>query len=394
MKTILCSLIALSILLTAACEQETPVAELPATGAIQTDTLRILCSIGEELGDSTNTFGILSDAEYHEPTGNILVLDSGRSCLKEYTPDGEYIRQISRQGDGPGELSVASFEFFQMNGKTLVNNMNKQGFVVFDDSLNYVEEIQHWTQNPPLQCIAISDSTFAAYKPDFAEGDDQSFILYRRLAIFTYDTAEYDTVLWSDSTEFTMAHLIANGTSDMINDFLLGLTVGGSSEIILLSLCESEEYTVIGFNPDGSEALTIIIDLEPVAKTEEEIADEKAYMEGFFNQMGAQGMQEFNPEPYRDMVKKVAIGPYSTIWVQRGTSERPLFDIYDLDGILLGHKVFQETGWSWQFSISEQGILAWEDDPELGYQQLYTVDCGEPFSSHSSETRQVSLLHQ
>jgi len=365
-------------LLLAACGGNAP--EDPDAGndmLLEADTLRVVCAIGQELGDSTSTFGILGDAEYHAGSGNILVMDTGMACLKEYTPEGVYIRQISRQGNGPGELSNASFDFFQMGDRTLVTNMMKQGFVVFDDSLNYLEEIQLWTQNPPLQCVALSDSTFAAYKPDFDEGDGQNFTLYRRLVIFTYGEEDYDHVFWADSTEFTLSELISSGTSDLINDFLLGLTVGGNSDLVLLALRISEEYRVQAWYPDGTEAFTITLDLEPVAKTAEEIAEEKAYMEGFFSQMGAQGMQEYNPEPFRDMILRVAMGPDGNIWVQRGTQEQPLFDIFDLEGNPVGHRVFEKTGWSWQFSISEDGILAWEDDPEQGFQQLHIIDCSE-----------------
>lgn len=340
---------------------------------IEVDTLRVALAIGEELGDSTNTFGIVADAEYHSVTGNIIVLDTGRACLKEYTPEGEYIRQISRQGDGPGELSNLSFEFFQMAGRTIVSNMMKQGFVVFDDSLAFLEEIQHWVNNPPMQCVALNDSTLAAYKPDFSENDGQNFTLYRRLVSFPYGQADYGHVFWADSTSVSLSDLIANGASDMINDFLLGITVGGNQDLLLMALRVSEEYRVQAWFPDGTEAFTITLDIEPVPKTPEEIAEEKAYMEAFFGQMGGQGMTEYQPKPFRDMIVNVDIGPDGNIWVQRGTMEYPFFDVFDLQGSLLGHRVFEEPGWTWQFSVSEQGILAWEDDPEEGYQQLFMV---------------------
>jgi len=364
------------VLLLSACGEETPAENSTAVSpGIDADTLRIAGTIGAELGDSTNTFGILGEAEYHEVTGNIIVLDTGMSCLKEYTPEGQYIRQVSRQGDGPGELSVVSFEFFQMGGETHVNNMMKQGYVVFDDTLGFKEEISLWSQNPPLQCVAVSDTSYVAYKPDFAEGDGQNFVLYRRIVDFSYAQEDYGHVFWAESTDVSLNDLINNGASDMINDFLLGLTLGGNQDMILMALCESDLYEVHCWYPDGTEAMTIVQDLEPVPKTEEEIAEERAYMEGFFNQMGAQGMNGYDPEPYRDLILKVDIGPDGNIWVQRGTQERPLFDIFDMEGQPVGQYVFQETGWTWRFHISEQGILAWEEDPIAGYQQLHIIDC-------------------
>jgi hypothetical protein len=361
------------ILFSASCggEGETTPTEADAS-ALPVDTLRITASIGVELGDSTNTFGIISDAEYHAVTGNIIVLDAGKACLKEYTPEGSYIRQISRNGSGPGELSSASFEFFQMGSNLLVLNMMKQGFVVFDDSLNFLEEIMLWPQNPPMQNVALADSIFASYKLDFDEGDGTTFVIYRRIVNYSYGEEDYNAVFWADSSELTLSDLVSNGSS-VINDFLYGLTLGGNSEIVLFALKESEDYTVHAWYPDGSDAFTITLPLEPVPKTEDEIAEEKAYMEGFLNQMGANEMGEFVPEPFRDMIVKVDIGPDNNIWVQRGTQEQPFFDIFDMEGNLIGHKVFQETGWSWQFSLSPNGILAWEDDPEEGYQQLFIV---------------------
>ncbi|MCK5785040.1 MAG: 6-bladed beta-propeller [Candidatus Sabulitectum sp.] len=371
MKLIIFAVFALLLLSSCGSEEEALVEEVNEP-SFPVDTLEITGYIGEELGDSTNTFGILADAEYHTDTGNILILDNGASCLKEYTSSGEYIRQISRQGSGPGELSFASLEFFQMGGNVLVLNMMKQGYVVFDNSLNFLEEIPLWTQNPPMQCVAVSDSVFASYKPDFDNNSEESFVMRRRIVLYPYAAEDYDLVLWEDSTELTLNDLISN-SSDLINDFFLGITLGGNSELILFSLKEPEDYTVHAWYPDGSEAFTITMPLEPVEKTPEEIAEEKAYMEGFFSQMGAQGMGEYVPEPYHDMVISVGIGPDGNIWVQRGTTPQPFFDIFDLEGTLIGHKVFPETGWTWRFSLCPQGILAWEDDPELGFQQLFMV---------------------
>ncbi|MCD6589467.1 MAG: hypothetical protein J7K88_13035 [Candidatus Fermentibacteraceae bacterium] len=361
------------VLFLASCgANQEPAAEQANAPSFPVDTLEITGYIGEELGDSTNTFGIIADAEYREVSGNILLLDNGAACFKEYTPSGDYIRQISRQGSGPGELSFVTLEFFQMGGEVFALNMMKQGFVVFDDSLNYLEEIPLWSQNPPMQSVAVSDSVFASYKPDFEEAGEGSFIMFRSIALFSRGEEEYDTVLWRDSMELTMSDLISNSSS-LINDFFLGVAMGGNSDIVLFSLKESDNYTVHAYNPNGSEAFTITMPLEQVAKTEEEIAEEKAYMEGYFAQMGAQGMGEFTPEPYRDMVVGVYAGPDGNIWVQRGTQEQPFFDIFDMEGTLTGHKVFPESGWTWHFSMGPHGILAWEDDPELGYQQLFMV---------------------
>lgn len=74
------------------------------------------------------------------------------------------------------------------------------------------------------------------------------------------------------------------------------------------------------------------------------------------------------------MVIGVDIGPDGNLWVRRGITDIPFFDIFDTEGNLLHHTVFPRKGWSWRTSVSPEGILAWEEDPEEGYQVLYLLE--------------------
>ena len=38
------------------------------------------------------------------PDGNLYVLDGGDSCIKVYSPDGDYLRKLAGPGEGPGEF--------------------------------------------------------------------------------------------------------------------------------------------------------------------------------------------------------------------------------------------------------------------------------------------------
>lgn len=67
------------------------------------DTLQAVLEIGIELGDSTNTFGAITSTVIDQE-GRILVLDQVASCIKVYDSNGNYLQQVSRQGNGPGEL--------------------------------------------------------------------------------------------------------------------------------------------------------------------------------------------------------------------------------------------------------------------------------------------------
>lgn len=338
------------------------------------DTLSLMNEIGIEVGDSTNTFGSIVSALIYQKE-RILVLDQVACCVKIYDSNGNYLQQLSRQGNGPGELVMPWDMFAMTDGRLMILDFGKRGFVVFDDSLQFAEEYGLWTQNPPMQGTAVSDSQFVAYKVDTDMADNE-IVMNRRVALYTFGEEDWDYIFWQDSIEASMNEIIEN-PSMFILDLLDPLSIGANaSSGIYFSLKDSEEYSVTGFNMDGEEILSICLDLEPVNKTMEEIAAESTYVNNYLNRMsggGGTGLV-FEPDPFKDMVIGVDIGPDGNLWVRRGTVDNPFFDIFDPEnGELLHHTVFPAEGWSWETSVSPDGILAWEEDPEEGYQKLYIL---------------------
>ncbi|MEN8208392.1 MAG: 6-bladed beta-propeller, partial [Candidatus Fermentibacteria bacterium] len=139
MKYLLNALICL--ILIAGCggngEEPAAVQDIPA---LPVDTLQAVLEIGVELGDSTNTFGAVTSAVI-DRDGRILVLDQVAACVKIFDSSGYYIQQLSRQGSGPGELAFPWGMFLMADGMLMVLDPGKQGFVVFDDSLQFQEEL-------------------------------------------------------------------------------------------------------------------------------------------------------------------------------------------------------------------------------------------------------------
>ncbi len=81
----------------------------PANGmhAPMTIELEELWRIGGDTDDEDEFFGLIvaidTDAE-----GNVYVLDLQLAEVKIYSPDGEFIRSIGREGEGPGEFRFPS----------------------------------------------------------------------------------------------------------------------------------------------------------------------------------------------------------------------------------------------------------------------------------------------
>jgi len=338
------------------------------------DTLAPVLEIGEEIGDSTTTFAAITAATI-DSQGRIIVVDQAAACLKVYDSEGEYITQVSRRGDGPGELTIPWGVFTWPDGRIVVTAPGKHGYVVFDDSLEFVEEVGLWTQNPPFQGTPVSDSQYVAYKiGQNAEGGELT--LRRTVALYRWGQEEWDRILWQDSIQTTISEMMED-PSPVIMDLLDPLSITGNGEDgIFFALKDGEEYAVTGWDTTGTEILSIQRDMTPVEKTPEELEAESIYVTGYIQRMsgGGGGMPfEFNPDPYKDMVVGVDIGPDGNLWARRGTRNEPFFDIYDLQGELLRHAIYPDDGWSWRTEVTPWGIIAWEDDPPEGYQRLYLL---------------------
>lgn len=64
--------------------------------------LRELWSVGGA-DDEDNFFGLITEVE-SDPAGNIFVLDGQLCQVSVYSPDGELIKTLFHEGDGPGEI--------------------------------------------------------------------------------------------------------------------------------------------------------------------------------------------------------------------------------------------------------------------------------------------------
>jgi hypothetical protein len=80
-----------------------------------TVNMEALWELGGETDNEDEFFGVISDIEIDEE-GNVYLLDAQLSEIKIYTADGEFIRSIGREGEGPGEFRRPSSMFFTKDG--------------------------------------------------------------------------------------------------------------------------------------------------------------------------------------------------------------------------------------------------------------------------------------
>lgn len=89
----------LTTVLVAACSE----ADLSADLGLWTVSAEPTTSIGVVEGDSAYLFQRIVDARFTSG-GRIVVADGGLSVLRVYDPNGTFVAQMGRRGDGPGEF--------------------------------------------------------------------------------------------------------------------------------------------------------------------------------------------------------------------------------------------------------------------------------------------------
>lgn len=77
----------------------------PATGFAAPATIKLpeLWRLGGDTADEDEFFGVISDIDI-DANGDVYLLDSQLNEVKVYSKDGEFLRSMGREGEGPGEF--------------------------------------------------------------------------------------------------------------------------------------------------------------------------------------------------------------------------------------------------------------------------------------------------
>lgn len=334
------------------------------------DTLHTSFLIGEEIGDSTNMFWSIASADI-DGQGRIFVLDDIDCSVRAYDLQGNYLQQVTRKGSGPGELLYPKSLTVMPNGNIMICASSVGGFVVFNDSLEFVREIELWQNNSPYHVSPLTGSSIVASRYN---DSDELALSWHTLAVYNLDTPDYEILLYKDSLSVSDAEWEENPSRPMFFSDIKRLeSYGDGHGNVYVAAMDTLEYRVFGWDSLGHKILSIERGCNPVEKTLEEIAAEAAFWEVRYRN---HVWPPFDPEPFqhRLMVADVGIGPDGNLWVRRGTRLDLFFDVFDLEGNLLHHFVYPIESFSWKTEITPYGILAWELDPPDGYQKLFYLE--------------------
>ena len=136
-----------------------------------------------------------------------------------------------------------------------------------------------------------------------------------------------------------------------------------------------DQYEIHCWDVNGSLLFSFSLGIPPVAKTSQELQEEIEYEKIQFAALGMNNLPEnYEPDPFHTLIVGLGVDNSGNLWIQRGTEEKPVFDIINNDGVHIGTAEFPRNGHHWKFSITPYGSLAWNLDPESGVQRVYTLE--------------------
>jgi len=359
---------ALALALAAGCGEK-PVDTVPdwAEGVPQR-TLAVTDSIGIELGDSAYVFGQIAGVAW-TPSGEIAVLDLKKCSVLFYDREGTYLRSVGRQGSGPGEfLMPSAFAFRRSDGSMAVADAMAAKIMVFDSTGTPSGEISGFFPTVPIQISALDSAAIVGLKPDF-EQNDQGMFMGFTLARWEGSSIEPSVVYHSEMGPFDPTDL----ASTMSSVFSFATTPDGR---VFRAPMSADEYLVECYEPDGTVFLSIREPYEPVPKTEEEMADEKAFIE---ERMAASGtppeMISWEPDPMRSAISGLLTDSDGNVWVRRGWITDAVYDVFDTAGTLQYTVTVDYPGSTeyWSVVSGGDGFLAFDANPET-YGRVFRLE--------------------
>ena len=352
------------------CKQESD----PTESSVETRTLRIVDSIGVEMGDSAYVIGSIA-AIGHTPSGAIAILDRPSANVKLYDRNGNHISTIGGRGEGPGQLTSPDAMVLWPCGDISILDPYRGGYFRYDSQGNYIGRDLEITRNVHLDIIAMSDSEFVSVKSRFLlnEGETPRISLFIGRFPFSIEpeTVYWETVLVYDPATF--------GDDVLKNYFYMSWTADPETGDVYIFPFNECDYRILRYDSHGALLGEIVSEAPVVEKTQLEIDQERDFIRGWLTALEGGEPQysvDCEPYPYRLPVSDLDVDAQGNIWARRGTEDIPYFDIWTPEGELIGHAVLEDASpesRNWSFTIDRGGIVAFDQYPE-DFQRIFVIE--------------------
>ncbi len=320
--------------------------------------LYISDSIGIDMGDSNYVFGAVSSATL-TTDGNIAVLDMQKIAISLFTPDGEFIGNVGRKGSGPGEFLYPAAIASRPEGGFVVSDLMGNKLINYDNNYEYFSELTGFYRSPPLAFVAIEGMEIIALKSVVDETENR-ISLGKAIGKWTIEDPEPSVIYYSSLTPFDPENLSNEDTA-----VLFAASVSG---IVFTSPISPDVYSFISWSREGDELFTHIDeDFQPERRTQEDI---DAEIEQIDRRMSSQGLSasaiDWEPNPDEFAIRGLFVDGINRLWVSKGTTQTPYFDVYDISGLHLFSAALDAglRSHSWNTIIVQDKFICFDLNPE------------------------------
>ena len=333
--------------------------------------LVIIDSIGVEIGEDEYMLGWPTSAT-HSPDGDILITDSQKHTVFVYTPEGEFIRTIGREGEGPGEFRMPSGLEFYSDGRLLIGDTD--GITLYDSSYEYQGQLTWSGFDKPWLQMAVDTGGFIGITSTWLPGENGIEIVTTlgRWEGEGDPSVEY----FSLESEFIPENGIDH-TESRESEIIYCATRAGK---VFYSQSSIDEFVIHGCEPDGAPFLHIVDDnFHRVRKSEEDVQAEMDFWNSFARMMRGDSSKDntVKLDPYRRTILGMFTDGGERLWVRLGCYPGIIFRVYDFSGEILFHAEVEYDGNpadlnSWEITGDEHGFLGYDKSNEY-CQRIYML---------------------
>ncbi len=312
-----------------------------ATPSQGTETLKLQEAWRAGGDDDEVIFGVIGQV-LGDDDGNLYLLDSQLAEVQVFSADGEYLKTLSREGDGPGEVRSPGNMLFLPDGSLGLVQRFPGKVVKIDLEGDPAGELTPGSGDPTaggfvaladgrtgggntvLGCVSISfdqatmSQTRTCYMASF--GDDGQ------------ETTRFQEL----SYEWTAADLTM--TEQQMFYVWQRWAVAGDGRVLVLA--SWNDYAVKVYNPDGSVDRIFEREYKSYARTDSDPGLAAFIFDRIKEQIATQGIEgDFVVEKYDPDISGIRVADDGSVWILTSQGSRN-----QADGIMATFDVFDATG--------------------------------------------------